>query len=93
MADTEREPQYKRSVSVTATMLDDELLCVNLDTGTYIGMKEVGQAVWRQLEVPSTFDEILRLVVSEYDVDEGRARADLETFMAEMVKAGLAELT
>jgi hypothetical protein len=93
MADTEREPQYKRSVAVTATMLDDELLCVNLDTGTYIGMKEVGQAVWRQLEVPSTFDEILRLVVSEYDVDEGRARADLETFMAEMVKAGLAELT
>ncbi len=88
-----KQPRYKRSPAITATLLDDEIICMNLDTGLYVGLKNVGQVVWDQLEVPCTFADLLHVVMNEYDVDEHQARADLEAFMAEMLEAGLVQLS
>lgn len=87
------QPRYQRSPAVTFTVLGEETLCLNLDTGQYTGLKDVAQTVWTQLELPCTLDELLRVVVSEYDVERERARTDLEAFLPEMLEADLVRLT
>lgn len=87
------EPRYQRSPAVTSTVLGEETLCLNLDTGQYTGLKGVAQTVWTQLEMPCTLDELLRVVVSEYDVDHERSRTDLRGFLREMLEADLVRPT
>lgn len=54
-----------------------------------INLNEVGAFLWRQLESETTFDAVLNSVLSEYEVDESVAKADLERFIKELEEANL----
>lgn len=54
-----------------------------------INLNEVGAFLWRQLESETTFDAVLKNVLSEYEVDESVAKADLERFIKELEEANL----
>ena len=54
-----------------------------------INLNEVGAFLWRQLESETTFDAVLKNVLSEYEVDESVAKTDLERFIKELEEANL----
>ncbi len=54
-----------------------------------INLNEVGAFLWRKLESETTFDEVLASMLSEYEVDEAVAKADLQRFIKELEDAGL----
>jgi hypothetical protein len=80
--------RYRRADGLSFTELDGELVCLNLETGEYSGLRDVGQTIWMQLERPRALDELVDHVVSEYDVESGRAAADIEAFLSQLREAG-----
>ena len=54
-----------------------------------INLNEVGAFLWRQLESETTFEAVLDSVLSEYEVDESVAKADLERFIKELEDSNL----
>ncbi len=56
---------------------------INQFNGTLL-MNEVSSFIWEQLQNPSTRDDLLAAVVNEFDVDEARAAADLDTLLAKL---------
>jgi hypothetical protein len=85
--------RYRRADAVSFTELDGEIICLNLEAGQYVGMRDVGQAIWERLDEPRALDDIVRHVTSEYDVEYDTAAADVRAFLSELIQAGLVEAT
>lgn len=54
-----------------------------------INLNEVGAFLWQKLESETTFEDVLAAMLSEYEVDEAVAKADLQRFVKELEDAGL----
>ena len=48
--------------------LAGESVILNLKTGLYYGLNEVGATIWEQIQSPKTFQEICDLIEAEYEV-------------------------
>lgn len=47
--------------------------------------------IWKKLESGADFDELVKCITDEYDIDESTARADVEEFVSLITKKGLIE--
>lgn len=56
-----------------------------------ISMNEVSAFIWEHLEACQTPEDMLALVLNEYDVSEDVARKDVFQFLADLKKAGMIE--
>ncbi len=56
-----------------------------------INLNESGAFLWNKLSEGATEDELVEALTSEYEVDDERARADVELFVKKMREAKLVE--
>lgn len=56
-----------------------------------INLNGVGAFLWNQLETEISFDELLKAMTDEYEVDEETAKKDLEKFLQELEESQLLE--
>ncbi|MBO9711653.1 PqqD family protein [Sphingomonas sp.] len=70
----------------------DELVMMSTEKGKYIGLSDVGACVWALIEAPRSVDEVCAQLEREFDVAPDVCRADVETFLEELVRHGVATL-
>lgn len=72
--------------------LDGEAVILNLESGTYFGLNEVGTRIWRLIEqhgrLQTVFDELCR----EYEVAPDRLKTDLVELVSRLAEARLGEV-
>ncbi|MBO4940774.1 MAG: PqqD family protein [Clostridia bacterium] len=61
----------------------------SLDFNGVINLNESGAFLWRAMEKETTAPEMVAALLSEYDVDEKTAEADVEAFIKRMREAKL----
>lgn len=59
------------------------------DDANIVILNPVSQIIWSKLESGATFDEILAVVTTEFDVSEEEATADIKEFLEGLEQAGL----
>jgi hypothetical protein len=78
-----------------------ELLCCNLaegavildlKSGVYYGLDEVGTYIWSLIQEPRLLSEIAAAVLAEYAVEPDRCDRDLRQLFAEMLDRTLIEV-
>lgn len=69
----------------------DEMIVLNLESGDYHSLNAVGAAIYRTILRGASVDDVVNAVVTEFDVDAGSARLDIEHFLDEEARAGLVE--
>ena len=69
-----------------------ESVILNLNTGTYFGLDEVGTHIWNALQQAGTIQEAYASLIGEYDVDPETLRIDFQNLIEELVKHGLLAL-
>lgn len=72
--------------------LNGEAVILNLKSGVYYGLDEVGARVWKLIEEPRTLHEIRDELVQEYDVSPEQCEADVRGLLARMLDEGLIEV-
>ncbi|MFZ0424304.1 MAG: PqqD family peptide modification chaperone [Xanthobacteraceae bacterium] len=76
-----------------AAKVGDELVMMSAEKGNYIGLSEVGARIWELIETPQNVDAICAQLQDEYDgVTPEACRAEVETFLNELVKHGAVAL-
>ncbi len=75
-----------------ASELGGEAVILNLGTGQYYGLNEVGARVWELIQQPCTFDSILHSLLEEYDVQPDVCKQDLTKILIDMKEACLIEV-
>jgi hypothetical protein len=81
--------KLQRSAQAVTAEVGEEIIFLHEGEGVYFSLDGVGAFVWKNLEAPRTYRELVDLVLEEYDVEEELLRADLTALMAEMVAKGL----
>jgi hypothetical protein len=71
-----------------AAKVGDELVMMSAEKGNYIGLSEVGARVWELIETPQEIDAVCAQLQREYDVAPETCRAEVETFLNELVQNG-----
>lgn len=81
------------SREIYMTDLDGEAIVLDVDTGKYYGLNEVGMRVLEMAEAEEpTVDEIVGALGAVYDVGHDQLRNDVVTFLKRMQELGLLHL-
>ena len=75
--------------SLVAAKIDSDTVLLDLDTGVYFGLDEVGTRIWDLMCEGATEEDIVARLGEEYDAEPDQLRADLIEFLDQMQAKGL----
>jgi hypothetical protein len=73
------------SGEVAASLMDDELVVINLSTGVYYSTEKAGAEIWRLIELGFSVSEIVDAVAAGYDAPSDVVRPDVESLLKQLV--------
>lgn len=83
------ETDIRLCKEVLFKVLDDEAVLLDLNSGQYFGLNEIGCRIWQLIPEHSRLGAIRDRLVEEYDVTADRAWDDLEILITELIRRGL----
>jgi Coenzyme PQQ synthesis protein D (PqqD) len=72
--------------------LQGESVLLNVQSGRYFGLDEVGTRMWVVLTSTESLQAARDALLNEYDVDAERLERDLQTLVGKLVEHGLVEI-
>jgi hypothetical protein len=78
---------------VVAKVMDGEAVIINLATGTYYSMADVGAAIWSMIESGRRLDEIVAALAQRYDMELSTIQADVLRLADELLREQLVVIT
>jgi hypothetical protein len=80
------------SSEVLSSDIGGESVILNLNSGIYYSLTQVGATVWNFIQTPKTVEEILDLILQEYEVDSAQCEQDLLVLLEELLASDLIEV-
>jgi len=79
----------RRSESAMSRELDGEVVILDIASGNYFALNDVGALVWDQLEDGTDRDTLVEAVTAAFDVDVETAATDINALLDQLTEAGL----
>lgn len=92
-SDVNDDERMVAAEGVVSRVLDGEAVLLDLASGKYFGLNEVGSRLWEHVQEEIAFSELLRKLHTEYEVDIADLRRDVEELLGELESKGLITLT
>jgi hypothetical protein len=72
--------------------LQGESVLLNVNSGRYFGLDEVGTRMWAVLTSSESIEQACETLLAEYDVEGEKLRQDVMELIAKLVEHGLVEV-
>jgi hypothetical protein len=72
--------------------LSGEAVILNLKSGVYYGLNDVGARIWDLLQQPKTLKQLQEILLDEYDIDSEVCNRDLQAILQEMAAVELVKI-
>jgi hypothetical protein len=72
--------------------LQGESVLLNLKSGRYFGLDEVGTRMWAAVTAAESLQAAYDVLLAEYDVDADRLQTDLRELVGKLAEHGLVEV-
>jgi len=82
----------KRTANQVCCDMGGESIILNLKSGIYYSLDEVGARIWGLIEQPMSVTGIRDAIISEYEVPAEVCERDIRAFIERMDAAGLIEV-
>jgi hypothetical protein len=69
-----------------------EAVILDLASSTYFGLDPVGTRLWQLLQEEKNLDQIYPILLQEFEVEDKQLEQDVESFLQQLIDAGLATL-
>ncbi len=84
---------YRHRESAAWTEIsEDEVVCLEVETGSYYGLRGIAKVIWEELQETRSDSELVAAIVEQYEVQETAAASDIRVFLDQLIQAGLVEL-
>ncbi|MGJ5673904.1 MAG: PqqD family peptide modification chaperone [Nostochopsis sp.] len=77
------------SIEQISSDLGGEAVILNLKSGMYHGLNEVGARIWNLIQTPKTVKDIKGVILVEYEVEAEQCDRDLLALLEEFLAAEL----
>ena len=71
---------------VASSLMDGELVLINLSTGIYYGTGNVGSLIWQLVDLGFSVSETVETVAARYGLPADRVKADVHAVLEEMLQ-------
>ncbi len=78
--------------SVLFQTVDGGVVLLDIVSGDYYGLNEVGSRIWTLLQEGRSPGEVLRVLLSDYSLPEEDLRSDIQQFLQQLQTKGLIHL-
>ncbi|GIM27393.1 hypothetical protein CPJCM30710_00590 [Clostridium polyendosporum] len=78
---------------IDVTDLNGEKVMMNLESGQYFVLNDVGSRIWELIEAPITVNEVINKLLDEYDVDYKSCEEAVIAFLTRMNYAELIKIS
>ncbi len=78
-----------RSPKTAWRVIEGEAVILSLDTKAFRGLNPVGSRMWELIDGRRSVDEIVEVIVREFDVTREQAAVDVQAFVRELLDKGL----
>lgn len=72
-----------------ARTVGNEVVLLDVESGRYFGLNDVGAAVWNHLADDCSLSDLVEAVVAAFDVEDDQAASDVNALMRDLIDAGL----
>ncbi len=72
--------------------LAGESIILNLKSGTYYGLNEVGSSIWKLIQEPKAVSDICESILDEYEVDAQTCEKEVQSLINDLLDAQLVEI-
>lgn len=69
--------------------LAGEAVILNLATGIYFGLNEVGTRIWHLITEHGATEKVVETLLAEYEVEEEQLRRDVDDLIRQLMAKGL----
>lgn len=78
-----------RKPDLPSTAVDDDLVIFNVAAQNYVGLDDIGRAVWEILAEPRRVDDVCCAMTARYSGPPEVIRSDVMAFLNDLVAQGL----
>jgi hypothetical protein len=89
----EQKKKWVRDNDILSSDMDGETVMMSIEKGKYFGLDKVGSRIWELLEEPHSTDELIKILMKEFDVEGAQCREDTQKFLDELIKQNLVKAT
>lgn len=79
-----RNEVIKLKKKLNVTDLSGEKVMIDFDSGKYFMIKGSGNDIWDLIQEEITVDDIIKKLLSEYDVSEAECEASVDEFLGKL---------
>lgn len=80
---------FQRAARIENHAVDRAAVLVKTDEQLYFGTNRVGARIWSLLETPHRVTDLVRVLTSEFAVDETVCRRETEAFVGQLIAKNL----
>jgi hypothetical protein len=78
--------KWQVTPEVLSSKIDDEAILMSIEMESYFGLDPVGSRIWELLSAQAaSAEELVLLLMEEYDVDEKTCKEDVQHFIDDML--------
>ena len=78
------ETLIRRTASVLTAEVDKQIVMMDIESGRYLGLDDIGSVIWQRLETPHTFGKLVDSLVEDYDAERAVIAQDVRELLKEM---------
>src|ERR1700688_4965668 len=75
-----------RSPSVLTAEVGGEIVMMSIEQGHYFGLDDIGSDIWKRLDSPCAFADLVDRLAADYDADRASIAADVRTLLEGMAE-------
>jgi hypothetical protein len=69
--------------------MDGEKVMLNIEEGKYYALDRIGSRIWELVETPRTVEDLVAVLVGEYDVEKDKCQYDVLALLNQLYAQGL----
>jgi hypothetical protein len=81
-----------RSPSVLTAEVGGEVVMMSVAQGHYFGLDDIGSDIWKRLDPPCAFADLVNRLAADYDADRASIAADVRTLLESMAERDVVRL-
>ncbi len=82
----------KVSENYIATPFGEETMIMNMKSGDYINLNQIGTSIWNLLETPSSIESICLKLIEKFDVDSKTCQEHVIDYLQQLIEQGIIEI-
>lgn len=85
------EQKITRHPDMLSAEIGGEAVMMSIEKGAYFGLNPIATRIWDLIDQPRSIAELIETITAEYEVSDEQCAADVQEFVADMIKRGLAQ--